>query len=79
MNKESIFKGILIFLVAVLVSQKLIAQEEVYTDKNAPDRPKIQVGLGGGMLTYYGDIGYNKITQPMKFMEIGRASGRERV
>ena len=67
MNHKSLLKTIIVAFASILFYQNAIAQEEVYRDTAAPKRPKIVVGIGAGMLNFYGDIGYNKLNQPMPF------------
>jgi len=65
MNAQSILKTLMIVTIAIFFSQNAAAQYQI--NDTIPNPPKIVVGIGAGMLTYYGDIGYHKLNQPVRF------------
>ncbi len=67
MKYQTVLRTLIIVIAALFIGQSVVAQEEVYKDTTAPKRPKIVIGVGAGMLNYYGDIGYSKMNEPMPF------------
>ena len=65
MNKQSCFKTLLVVCSFLCFYQNTKAQ--LYQDTSEHKAPNIVVGIGAGMLNYYGDISYNKLNQPMPF------------
>jgi hypothetical protein len=67
MNIQSLPKALIIVFTSLCFYQNIFAQDKLYQDTSTHKAPKIVVGIGAGMLNYYGDIGYNKVNQPMQF------------
>ncbi len=67
MKLKSFTQLLLILSFGLFINTNLRAQAEAAEDTAAPKHPKIVVGLGVGMLNYYGDIGYKKASEPWRF------------
>lgn len=67
MNIQSLSKTLILAFTLLCFIQNSNAQDKTYTDTSEHKAPKIVVGIGAGMLNYYGDIGYDKLNQPMQF------------